>query len=94
MLSTGFGGAETGKIRIGDAVAVFAQGTDRPLRDGWRSAHGGGSDRSERPKWGRVAVFQQQPMKRRSDSLPRPADTRINYQDYDTVPLFRPGPCL
>jgi threonine dehydrogenase-like Zn-dependent dehydrogenase len=26
ILSTGFGGAETGKIRIGDTVAVFAQG--------------------------------------------------------------------
>lgn len=26
IMSTGFGGAESGKIRIGDAVAVFAQG--------------------------------------------------------------------
>ena len=26
ILSTGFGGAETGKVRIGDTVAVFAQG--------------------------------------------------------------------
>lgn len=26
ILSTGFGGAETGKVRIGDIVAVFAQG--------------------------------------------------------------------
>jgi alcohol dehydrogenase len=26
ILSTGFGGAETGRIRIGDSVAVFAQG--------------------------------------------------------------------
>ena len=26
IMSTGFGGAESGKIRIGDMVAVFAQG--------------------------------------------------------------------
>src|SRR6187401_1841249 len=26
IMSTGFGGAESGKIRIGDTVAVFAQG--------------------------------------------------------------------
>ena len=26
IMTTGFGGAESGKVRIGDAVAVFAQG--------------------------------------------------------------------
>jgi threonine dehydrogenase-like Zn-dependent dehydrogenase len=38
MMSTGFSGAESGKVGIGDIVAIFAQGPVGPLRYRWRKA--------------------------------------------------------
>ena len=32
IASTGFSGPESGGVKIGDAVVVFALGTDRPVR--------------------------------------------------------------
>ena len=40
IASTGFGGAESGGVRIGDAVVVVRAGTDRPVRDGGREIDG------------------------------------------------------
>ena len=48
IMSTGFSGAESGAIRIGDMVAVFAQGPDRALRHGRGEAQGCDHDHRRR----------------------------------------------
>ena len=52
IMSTGFGGAESGGIRIGDTVAVFAQGPIGLCATAGREAHGRHDDHRRRQRAG------------------------------------------
>ena len=52
IASTGFAGAESGGVRIGDTVVVFAQGPDRAVRHRRREADGRGPGHRRRQRPG------------------------------------------
>ena len=78
IMSTGFGGAESGRIRIGDTVAVFAQG---PI--GLCATVGAKLS-------GATRIFAVDGLAERLKMSQRlGADVTINYQDQDPVKAIR-----
>ena len=66
IASTGFAGAESGNVRIGDAVVVFALRTDRPVRHRRRKLMGASHDHRCRQRPGPPGDGQEHGRRRRA----------------------------